>query len=448
MNKGIGALILISLLNMVMLAESAEIADNVSAAFIQRTMKQLAESTADNPARVRVQFYGQSITAQPWTRQVKDDLHRRFPVVQFKFHNPAIGGFKSPALVRTAEHDLYPWYPDLLIFHVYGPIEQYEEIIRKTRKRTTAEILLWTDHVAATKRMDRDDSHSAQIRNVAKKYDCMLVDVRTKWKQHLEETDTEADDLLRDSVHLNQDGCDLLAKYISEELVRIPELGDGNSSSGRISTVEIDSPAVTRHKDGTLQLRFHGNRVDAIAAGASAPIDCDLNLDGKQVAEHKELWGASRPSKGPDIWMPAIKRVSFDTVPVAEEWTLTALPDSSADGKRIHFKVSGSVTGDDGEGWSDEPFVSNSGRVVIKPADWHIAWPLQYRQKILPEGFTVTWKTYPLHAANFPSLKDGESVVLAQGMRNCEHTLTISPADNIQAFRIYRPGMKAEDSSP
>jgi hypothetical protein len=108
-----------------------------SAAFIQRTMKQLSDSTPEHPARVRVLSYGQSITAQPWTSAVKKELKQRFPSVQFEFHNPAIGGCKSPSLVRTAEPDLYPWYPDLLIFHVYGPMEPYEEIIRKTRERMT-----------------------------------------------------------------------------------------------------------------------------------------------------------------------------------------------------------------------------------------------------------------------------------------------------------------------
>lgn len=57
---------------------------------------------------------------------------------------PLSGGFTSPALIRTAEHNLYPWYPDLLVFHVYGPVAPYEEIIRRVRAGARAEIVLWT----------------------------------------------------------------------------------------------------------------------------------------------------------------------------------------------------------------------------------------------------------------------------------------------------------------
>ena len=58
-----------------------------------------------------------------------------------------LGGFASQLLVKTAETDLYPFQPDLLIFHVYGAHDKYEDIIRRTRERTTAEILLQNDHV-------------------------------------------------------------------------------------------------------------------------------------------------------------------------------------------------------------------------------------------------------------------------------------------------------------
>ena len=34
-----------------------------------------------------------------------------------------------------------------MIFHVYGAHTDYEDIIRRTRERTTAEVLIQTDHV-------------------------------------------------------------------------------------------------------------------------------------------------------------------------------------------------------------------------------------------------------------------------------------------------------------
>ena len=83
-----------------------------------------ANSKLPSANKFRVLFYGQSITAQPWTSVVQKRLIERYPNIDFEFANPAIGGFISTALVRSAEHDLYPWVPDLLIFHVYGPAKE------------------------------------------------------------------------------------------------------------------------------------------------------------------------------------------------------------------------------------------------------------------------------------------------------------------------------------
>ena len=110
-------------------------------------MTLLATSTPDHHNAVRILFYGQSITEQDWSRQVADDLRRRFPNADLQIENRAIGGFADQLLRRPAEHDLYPFYPDLLIFHVYGGNQEYEEIIRNVRTRTAAEVLMQLDHV-------------------------------------------------------------------------------------------------------------------------------------------------------------------------------------------------------------------------------------------------------------------------------------------------------------
>ncbi len=116
---------------------------------IQRTMRLLATSTPQHRHRVKILFYGQSITEQEWSREVARDLRARFPHADLVIENRAIGGFSSQVLVNTAEHDLYAFYPDLLIFQVYGANQQYEEIIANVRRRTTAEVLMQKDHLTA-----------------------------------------------------------------------------------------------------------------------------------------------------------------------------------------------------------------------------------------------------------------------------------------------------------
>jgi hypothetical protein len=423
---------------------------NPSAAFIQRTMKWLEESNKDNPARVRVMFYGQSITAQAWTGILQQHLKKKYPTVDFEFHNAAIGGYTSNVLIRTADHDLYPWYPDLLFFHVYGPMDQYEEIIRRVRQRTTSEVVIWTSHLNSRSRERPDeidtshDKRAVEIREVAKRHKCMLIDLREKWRDYLNEENLKVSELLTDTVHLNPRGCELYARIVGEELVRLPEVGDNATSAGTITQVPIDSEAVERSGKGKLTLRFRGNRVVAVSNGrGSETANATVTLDGRSPREQKELWAITRPSVGPArIWMPAINHIGFDTAPVEEAWTLTCLPDSTPDGKRIHFEVEGTITGNDGAGWNSERFISRSGRVSIEPADWRIAWTLGYRKATLPEGFQVTWRAYPLFTDTYLPQATGNRTLLVQGCSNEEHSLTLDSRSGvlgISHFVVYSP---------
>ena len=408
-------------------------AENPSPAYIQRTMKALEASTAEHPARVRVLFYGQSITAQAWTSTIQKQFRDAYPTAAFEFRNAAIGGYTSPALVRTAEHDLYPWYPDLLFFHVYGPMEQYEAIIRETRARTTAEIVLWTSHLGAKEDpqtlLDQPDERTRQILEVARRHRCLGIDLRRQWCQKLLEDGLEPSAFLKDGIHLNDKGCALYAQIVGENLRRVPELGDNPEDAGTITQIPLTDPRVTRDAQGRIALRFTGNRVVAVSDGTGTEgAAAEVLLDGRRPGSFTELWAATRPSRGPHgIWMPAINQVSFDSCPVEEEWTLDCLPGSAPNGSRVRFSVTGSTTGPDGEGNSRERFVSRSGRVAIEPRDWKIAWILNYKKETLPEGFQVAWKTYPLGVDSYEPKPRGERTVLVQGCANGEHVLTLIP---------------------
>ena len=96
---------------------------------VQRTMTLLATSTPQHRNHVRILVYGQSISEGVWWRHVERDLARRFPNADLEMVNRAMGGHASNFLVREAETDVYPFYPDLVIFHVYGAHTCYEQII-------------------------------------------------------------------------------------------------------------------------------------------------------------------------------------------------------------------------------------------------------------------------------------------------------------------------------
>ena len=413
-------------------------------------MARIAESTPEKPAQVRFQFYGQSITAQPWTKLVEKDLAARFPSVKFTFHNPAIGGFTSPAFIRTAEHDLYPWYPDILVFHVYGPVDKYEEIIRNVRARTTAEIVLWTSHLSANETLDKNpdaDARIVAIRAIAKKYDCLLIDVRKKWIAYLQGAPPPAQGLagrrraFEQRGHQADDGVHCARADPRAGLATTPQ-------AGTVTDVPLDSPAVSRDPAGNLTLSFTGNRVVAISGGGGTGA-AEVLLDGQAMALAARALGrhpAQHRAADLDAGHQAGQFPKGPCLP--RSWALTCLSDSTPDAKKVHFKVTGSATGDDGEGFSTAKFVSRSGRVVIDPADWHLVWSLGYKKLKLPAGFQVKWKTYPLFTARYEPQPAGTETVLVQNCANSAHKLTLNGSAaklGIHGFRVYAPAAPAAD---
>jgi hypothetical protein len=429
---------------------------------IQRPMTLMATSAARKRNTVKVLFYGQSITQQDWWKEVARDLRERFPNANLVIENRSIGGFASQMLVRTAESDLYPFYPDLLIFHVYGAHDRYEDIIRRTRERTTAQIAIWNDHVNWLPSGDaaKDEPHMGGynwnkwmstefIPGLCERCGCYLMDVRTPWADYLKANSLEPGALLRDGVHLNEWGNYLLAGLIKQFLVYRPDLPD-EGWRGLVRDYEVgrDVPWA----DGRLVLEFDGNRVDLVsgrAAGAQVGT-ARILIDGKKPSEFPELYVPERVSGTPNIGWPAIRQVGRQAPLVLETWTARELEINDA-ADDFTFEVEGSVTGPDGRGSSKERFVSNSGRVVIEPEDWALDYDRRVSKKPVPAGFGCHWRVIPyfLDVYEPPEIEDPSleyTTILAQGLANGRHTLEIASATGqpvaIRAIRIYEPPLK------
>lgn len=426
---------------------------------IQRTMTLLATSTPEHRNTVKVLFYGQSITEQDWWKAVAEDLKRRFPNADLVIENRSLGGFASQRLVKTAETDLYPFYPDLMIFYVYGSHGDYENIIRRTRERTTAELLIQTDHV--TKDTDlTEETNPAKLRpdgkiwnqfmnylflpGVIKTYGCGVVDQRNLWKDYLKQTGLPAKALLRDGVHLNPHGCFVMSEMVKAALVRREDTKIDPMNCDTVKTLAVGKDVAW--KEGKLVVEFEGNRIDAIVKqGEAAP--AAVTLDGKKPSELAELYGVTRALPKPGGKWPPVTMIKSNLMPLLEDWTMDVTRDAS-DPKLYWFILTGSKTGVDGMGRSDQRFVSKSGRVAIEPENWDIDFAMSALAglKPVPNKFTVKWKVVPHFVDAFvsPGIKDKsvETVVtLAQGLKNGKHKLEISGAAGVPigAIRVYRP---------
>lgn len=430
---------------------------------IQRTMTLLASSTPERRNTVKILFYGQSITEGGWWKIVTDDLRRRFPNANLVIENRALGGFSSQRLVKTAETDLYSFYPDLMIFHVYGAHNNYEDIIRSARQRTTTEILIQTDHVTKDEDLN-EEADPAKIRldgkmwnsfmnyshlpAVARKYGCALLEQRDLWKQYLRDYNLHAPQLLKDGVHPNDWGNYVMAEFVKAYLVPRDDKPLDPMNCDTVKTLVMGKDILWQA--GKLTIPFEGNRVDIIAKSDGANNEparpATLLLDGKQPSQIPELFGFTRVLSKPGGKWPVILKMSSEKPLQLEEWTMQVAKDPAND-KLFTFTLQGSKTGPDGNGRSDQRFVSNSGRIVIDPADWDVEYALALPGiKPVPDKFEVQWKVVPYFVDEFalPATQDKtveSAVTVAQGLSNSKHTLEISgsPITPIGAIRIYRP---------
>lgn len=423
----------------------------------QRSMTLMATSTPEKHNTVRILFYGQSIVGQRWHTLVVEDLKKRFPNTDFIVANKAIGGFSSQLLVRTMHYDVIPFYPDLLVFHVYGAHNKYEDIIRHIRTHTTAEIIMQSDHANKwpqpkctgdpwKEQKDWGDRMNYfLLPAIAEKYRCSWQPQRWEWVDYLKDNNLQPKALLKDSVHLNEQGRWLMAEFLKRYLVYLPnESKDEWQNMVRTYVIGKD----IKWKDNRLELEFDGNRIVALGCGESRS-KANVLIDDKPVSEHPECYTFTRPSGTPGVGWPAIKKISWNKPLLIEDWEVVC---SNFNDKQdeFNFTLRGSKTDFDGSGNAKEKFISNSGRIVIEPQDWVFEYDKRVRKKNAPDGYTVKWKVKLMGTDEYisPQIESTTKeypTVLASNLTNGHHTLVLTCENNkpdIQAIRIYTTPFK------
>ncbi len=424
----------------------------------QRSMTLMVTSTPEKRNTVRILFYGQSIVAQQWHTMVAEDLKKRFPNTDFVIENKALGGFSSQLLVRTMYYDVMPFYPDLLVFHVYGAHDKYEDIIRELRSRTTAEIIMQSDHVNiwpeakcegdfwANQKDWGDKMNYFLLPEIAKKYNCSWQPQRWEWVNYLKDNGFDPPALLKDSVHLNEQGRWLMAELLNRYLVYLPDEPQGEWKD-MVKTCQVGRDI---HWQGDkLTLEFEGNRVVALAIKGDGG-KAQVLIDGKKPSEHPECYTFTRPSGTPGVGWPALKKITWEKQPILESWEAVC-SGFNDEQNEFAFTVKGSVTGPDGSGNAKEKFVSNSGRIVIEPEDWVFQYDKQVGKKAAPDGFKVSWKVELMGTDQYTGSKVESKAreyptVLASNLENGKHTLELIAREgdrlSIIAIRVYKPPFK------
>lgn len=422
---------------------------------IQRTLQKAAEGTPEKPAVVRLMFYGQSITYGSWTNMLTDELRQKYPNAIFQVVNAAMGSAESNWLINTAEHDLYYYYPDLVIIHTYGSTQTFAKIIEKLRFTTTADILMWTSHPSYAKQQDGSMAPTPMLerlkalKDIAMTYKTGLVDIRKHWDQHCKEKGTNGAELMGDAVHPNTDGNKLFAKIFAEYLTFNPSIKPSGVSG------EIYTPDATVQPDGAITVDFEGNYLTCQSPEGTYPVPVKLFLDGKPVEQCPELYHIQRPD-GFITERPALLTVGKKGLLREENWTINFLEDSEPKGKRVHFRLTGSLSGFQGEGWSDQDFTSSNGALFFGKDKWintfmFIYWPKQL-ENTYPAKCKITFQSFPTFPNTIPATNQlrfnrhvrffGERndnkmpTVLIQGVDNAKHSLKIIPEADAKLPRL------------
>jgi len=427
---------------------------------IARALYLLASSTPTHKKTIKILVYGQSITQQEWWLEVIDNLRQKFPYANLIVENRAIGGFTTPILVRTANHDLYPFYPDLTIFHDYGDRENYEKIIARTRSLTTSEMAIISDHVTWLPGEETKDEsaqmegykwhnqHAQWLQQLARKYGCELIDIRTPWEDYLQARNLPSAALLKDSVHLNERGNSLMAELVSAHLLQSPIPQEKDLDTSVIEYPESD----LQWQNGELVLNFIGNRVDLIPPNniGDRSIRGEITIDGKRPSAFPDLYTISRSSSGFGSYnpeWPAIIHLESARDLLVEDWNLI-ITDASPEMDRFNFDLYGSQTGFDGSGASTEKFISNSQMMVIEPENWWLKKTYDYTKEPIPIGFHIKWQVKPMFVDFYrpplvSSMDKEYATTIAQNLKNTKHVLKIVARGGnkvpIQAIRVYRP---------
>ena len=330
---------------------------------IARSLEIIRTSTPANHKILKVLFYGQSITRSGWDQAVIEHWHQRYPNTVFVVQNRALGGFASPQLLRTTEQDIAAFYPDLIIFHVYGDHRAYEQIIRLFRSHTAADIIVQTDHgeqlpdapcpeglrltlhrppgcrglLWLRQRNWYDEMSYHIIPRLAKRYGLAMEPQRAWWRDYLLQTHLRPEALLIDDIHPNEKGKELIAAFFNRYFDNLVGAWNGQQEH---SVVSIPARSL-EDTGGQETFSFEGSRVELIATRRIA-VWPTITVDGRAPKDMDGCYLATRASSigtVPD-W-PAVRRIVLTHDHIAEDWT-AIMTQISPDQKSFAFTVEAS----------------------------------------------------------------------------------------------------------
>ena len=450
---------------------------------LARTLGIIHSSTPTDRKVLKVLFYGQSITRSGWVDTTIAHWREKYPNTIFVIQNRALGGFAAQALVRTTEQDIRAFYPDLIVFHVYGDHHAYEKIIRDFRSETAADIIVQTDHAEVlpdppcveglqlslhrapgckgflwVKQREWSDEMSYHtIPAYAKKYSLAIEPQRGWWRDYLLRTHIDPRSMLRDAIHPNDKGKALYAQFFDDYFDDLVAHYTGQRGLNPGDVVSLPANP-SQHTDGNQTIYFDGSRLELISSKPLSTYPA-VTIDGVAPKDIDSCYLVSRTTPTPTVpdW-PAIRKITLIHDRVSADWTATLNP-ISADQKSFSFSIRSFVPGqppiEQGSGDSAHDFTASSSLLKIEADDWMIERAYEESKKAITGPFEVKWSVTD-QCGGQPEVIDRTNgrehgsreyrYVLGTGLDNKPHTIELrSPPVNLAnviEFRAYKPPLK------
>ena len=428
---------------------------------VQRSAALFNAQSPQSRHSVRMVIYGQSITQQQWAWDLVSQVHGWHPGAFITAEVRAIPALDASFLIQTAESDIFPFHPDVIVFHAYGPYGpglEWERLLRAFRARTTADVILLGNHPLKDLELEEPAQPAEMLPDsqawlnyvttstLATELGFCFPDNRSAFKAYLKATHQPVRAILADNLHLNTLGSDVQFAVVRPFLQAprfTPALDPFNN--GRVQTHPIGDGGPD-WVGGRLRFEFVGNRLDAIAAPGSGR-RCQVRVDGQEPTSMPSGMGHRRSSawRGDPYLRPALLQVGFTQKPLVEHWTVTVTDEDPRRPEYLGFEVSGSRTGPDGTGTTTNVFVSNSGRVRIAPENWSLIM----RPRISQLGLKIEWVTETWAVDDYvPAYLEGDDLepvtTLVNDLPDGPHVLELlaeSPeaVPALAALRVYHP---------
>ncbi len=389
----------------------------------------LETSTAQNPNTVRIAVTGQSISDgnNSWVQSLITWLRGKYPTANIVFQNFAIGGFATQLLYKRVPNDMATFFPDLVILYDYGDHNLYDRMVKYIRQTIGAEVMMQTEHYTGANDWSDTMSYSL-LPTIATKYGAELCRLREPWKQYLATNSLQPSALLKDSVHLNDDGQAFMLGLMKQFFV----YRASNAASVIASQTKVVSPS--DWVGGKLTVPFKGTRAEVIS-GTGTQYATNVLVDTKAPSTYKENYIRFSDANGMTGTILGI--INYNAVPLEQTWTVEMTSYTSE--TNFACKASGSISGDQGTS------VANVLNGPILKLDFEsFIWG--YTPPTVGTKYTFT------SILNGCDTYNGSKKVLFSGMPIANHTLELTAANaanlpDIKAIQFYDPSTSVVTTS-